>query len=44
MDEWYWCADCEEGCEGNCGGGFYDDVEPEMELECPCCGSGDVAP
>jgi hypothetical protein len=42
MDEYYWCEECDE-CD-DCGGGFYGDIDPEIEPECPCCGSTLVAP
>jgi MoaA/NifB/PqqE/SkfB family radical SAM enzyme len=41
--ELFWCAECEPFCE--CGGDFMDfDSDEGFGPECPCCGSGNVAP
>lgn len=49
--EWYWCYDCEnfdpitgEMCKWCIGGFEVWDDEEEVEPECPCCGSLEVAP
>ena len=41
--EFYYCADCTE-LDCDCGGGFHEYDEEELEPECPCCGGQDVAP